>query len=130
MNTWQFEAAVEEELILRLAQEVAFELPSAYLDFLRRGNGGEGEISSDPGYLILWKASEVNQFNDEYEVPKYAPGFWAFGSNGGGELFAFDFRGGAPSVCLLPMIGLEPNAAMPLAPSFEAFVSQSFSSVR
>jgi len=78
----------------------------------------------DPGYLILWKAEEVNQSNRDYEVSRWAPEFWGFGSNGGGELMAFDFRRrDAPKICMIPMIGMEPEAAIEVAPNFESFTA-------
>ncbi|UVH59303.1 hypothetical protein NWF24_07790 [Variovorax paradoxus] len=51
------------------------------------------------------------------EVDARAPGFIAFAGDGGGEVFAFDNAG---AIFLLPMIGMgmEPEAAMPVAADF------------
>lgn len=124
MNINQSELPASEAALRLLVDESAFALPSAYVQFLRRSNGYEGEIDMEPGYLILWKAEEIHQLNRDYEVLKWAPGFCGFGSNGGGELIVFDFRfNSEPRVCMIPMIGMEPNDAIELAPNFEFFVA-------
>ncbi|MFN0077187.1 MAG: SMI1/KNR4 family protein [Prosthecobacter sp.] len=123
-NTIQSELPASEAALRMLVDGSAFELPTAYIELLRRSNGCEGDLNIDPGYLVLWKVEEVHEFNRDYEVPKWAPGFMGFGSNGGGELIAFDFRSsGDPRVSMIPMIGMEPDAAIELAPNFETFVT-------
>ena len=74
-----------------------------------------------PGYFILWPPDEVEQSNHEYEVSTYAPGFLAFGSNGGGELLAFDAIG---AVYLLAAIGMSSEDAIKISYSWPEFVSQ------
>lgn len=75
------------------------------MTFLRRHNGGEGFIGSN--YLILWKAEEILPFNRDYEVERMAPDLLAFGSNGGGEAFAFDKREQSwPIVMVFPRDGV------------------------
>jgi len=72
-----------------------------------------------PCYCQLWPAEEVLTSHAEYEVSQYAPGFLAFGSSGGGELFAFDVReSGSFPVVSLPCNGLSPADALPVAASF------------
>ena len=76
-------------------------LPKRYCIFLKNKNGGEGFIGTQ--YLILWKAEEIVQFNKDYEVDKYAPGLLLFGSDGGGEGFAFDLREKKMTVVMVPV---------------------------
>jgi hypothetical protein len=45
----------------------------------------EGELSVDPEWYRLWRPEEIEEFNRDYELSEYAPGFLAFGSNGGGS---------------------------------------------
>lgn len=47
----------------------------------------EGHLGSEsePSYCELSPETELQRYNDEYEVPIYAPGYFAFASNGGGE---------------------------------------------
>jgi hypothetical protein len=53
-----------------------------------------------------------------YEVAKYAPGFFGFASNGGGEMYAFSPTG---AIVYLPFIGMEPKYARHLANSWQEF---------
>lgn len=97
-------------------------VPQAYVDFLSRANGGEGFIGDE--YVVLWKASEVRTFNDDYQVPTYAPGYLLIGTNGGGEGFGFDTRSSDPRpVLMLPLIGMEPQHAKPIAADFDRFIA-------
>lgn len=100
-------------------------LPRAYLDYFAQDRPTEAFLSCDfPGYMALWPTDKVTQYNAEYGVPEYAPGFLCFGTNGGGELLAFDQSG---AVVCLPAIGMEPRYATPVADSwaeFERFIEK------
>ena len=96
-------------------------LPSQYRLFMSDRDGGEGFVGGQ--YLILWRASELLEFNREYEVEKYAPGLLLFGSNGGGEAFAFDTREVSVRIVMVPFIGMSLKDAAPVADSFENFLS-------
>lgn len=91
-------------------------LPDDFLSFLSESNGGEGFVGDE--YLILWKAEELTSFNKEYEVEKYAPGIFLFGSNGGGEGFGFDTRSQPYKVVEIPFIGMDLQYATIVADSF------------
>jgi hypothetical protein len=67
----------------------------------------------------------VLRHNREYGVDEYLEGFFGFGSNGAGELLAFDLRGpGPPPVVMVPFIGMAPTEAVLVGTSFEAFRDQ------
>jgi cell wall assembly regulator SMI1 len=91
-------------------------LPDDYKEFLRRHDGGEGFIGSH--YLILWKSAQLKPFNDGYEFQKYAPALVAFGSDGGGDAFAFDTRTNPYPIVLVPFIGMSHEDAYSVASSF------------
>ena len=74
----------------------------------------EGELSIHPLWYRIWKPEDREQYNRDYELAKYLPGFTAFGSNGGGELFVADESG---SVYSVPAIGMEPQFADKIAAS-------------
>lgn len=95
--------------------------PTQYRHFMTHHDGGEGFIGGQ--YLILWRASELVEFNREYEAEKYAPGLLLFGSNGGGEAFAFDTRDNSMRIVMVPFIGMSLKDATPVAESFENFLS-------
>lgn len=95
-------------------------LPSAYLAMLEESNGGEGDLGVDPGWITLWPAEDVLSNNASYCVAEALPGFLGFASNGGGELLAFDLRGGEPyPIVMIPFIPMEAAEAVQIASSFE-----------
>lgn len=106
------------------------DLPDDYCSFLEEANGGEGFIGVE--YLILWKAEELERFNEEYEVATYAPGLFLFGSNGGGEGFGFDTRSVPYKIVQVPFIGMNLQYATHVADSFPdllAKMSRSYGSL-
>lgn len=71
-----------------------------------------------PSYMQLWPLDKVTEYNDAFEIAEYAPGFFGFGSNGGGELLVFDTEG---AVYCLPAVGMEPKYATRVANSWADF---------
>src|ERR1044072_7362040 len=74
--------------IRHFESESGLRLPDDYARFLQQTNGGEGFLGN--AYVILWRVEELIEMNKAYEVTEYAPGLFLFGSDGGGEAFAFD----------------------------------------
>ena len=109
-----------ESTIADAEAKLRWALPNDYKELLRNANGGEGFIGEN--YLILWAAEELAQFNKEYQVQDYAPGLILFGSDGGGEGFAFDTRSSPAPIVQVPFIGMELNYARPVAASFDQFL--------
>ncbi|MDH5395564.1 MAG: hypothetical protein OEW97_04770 [Gammaproteobacteria bacterium] len=80
-----------------------------------RGEGYlEGGLSVDPLWYIIWEPENIDEYNTDYELSKYAPGFTAFGSNGGNELLVVNEVG---AVFTIPAIGMEPQYAEKIANS-------------
>ncbi len=46
----------------------------------------EGELSTEPLWYQIWEPENLCSLNEEYQVAALAPGFIAFGSNGGNDL--------------------------------------------
>jgi hypothetical protein len=111
----QFEA----EFHLRLAED--------YVQFLEWVNGGEGFIGKNV-YIILWRVEELLEMNTAYHVAEYAPGLFLFGSDGGGEAFAFDTRSDANQIVSVPFVGMELSLARALAPNFGQFLEKLYQS--
>lgn len=111
-----------EDVIEKAETQLAWTFPLDYRMFLGEMNGGEGFVGEN--YLILWSADELEQFNREYEVHEYAPGLVLFGSDGGGEGFAFDTRSVPAPVVQVPFIGMELQYANPLCRNFEEFIAK------
>jgi hypothetical protein len=122
---WERASPAEESCVASLSGAFGKPLPQDFLTFLKLSNGGEGELGVWPGWFIIWAAETVPERNKAYEVADRYPGFVAFGSNGGGEMLAFDLRcAGTCPIVALPFIGLDVEEAMPVAPDFSAFVKQ------
>ena len=74
----------------------------------------EGELSVDPLWYIIWEPEDIEEYNKDYELAEYLPGYTAFGSNGGNELLVVDSSG---TVYTVPAIGMEPQYANKIAES-------------
>lgn len=98
---------------------MSIELPIDYWDYLESDEAvSEGFAEGLPGYFVLWHPDEVEKNNAELNVATLAPGFVGFGSNGGGEMLAFDAK---DAVYCLPMIGMESRYAQKVADSWSEF---------
>ena len=114
----------EEGEMQKLIERCGFELPESYLNWLGQSNGGEGDLSVAPGWYQLWPVEEVLELNQSYEVQENLPGFFGFGSNGGGELFAFDVRSPKQfKVFMIPFIVMNEKDAVEIASDFASFVA-------
>jgi hypothetical protein len=98
-------------------------IPADYVEYIKSTGPLEGLTQEDaePGYVVLWSFEEIEKNNSEVEIEFYAPGYVAFGGNGGGELLVFD---GAGAVFMLPMIGMEPDAAIRIAENFQELLGR------
>jgi len=95
--------------------------PQDFIAYLRSEAPKFGDLPSFPVYFQLWDEADLEQFNTEYQVPKWAPGFFGFGSDGGGEMFAFDEKG---RIFALPFVGMDPKEATFVCESWAEFVSR------
>jgi hypothetical protein len=111
---------LSRQAIEQFEAEANIRLPCDYAQFLQRMNGGEGLVGE--AYLSLWRVEELLQGNKDYGVDEYAPGFFIFGSDGGGESFGFDLRSGAKEVVCIPFIGSGWKDGVRIAPTFTKFL--------
>lgn len=118
----QLDLPADESVVEGLSFEWGAVLPADYLSFLRQHNGGEGFIGDN--YIVFWRAEELADFNREYEVEKYAPGIFLFGSDGGGEGYGFDTEAAAMPIVRVPFIGMERRYATPVAKNFPDLFAQ------
>ena len=98
-------------------------IPHDYIEYIKSIGAFECLTREDaePGYVVLWPFEEIAKNNSDVEIEMYAPGFVAFGGNGGGELLVFDSAG---TVFMLPMVGMSPNCAIPIAANFQELVNR------
>src|SRR3989344_6210233 len=113
-------------VIRQFETESDFRLPNDYVQFLQQMNGGEGFIGNS--YVILWRVEELLEMNRAYQVAVYAPGLFLFGSDSGGEAFAFDTRSKAKPIVVIPFVGMDVSLARPADQNFEAFLKEQFRS--
>lgn len=122
-TNWHREPPAEPDAVQTLLLQSGVDLPESYIQFLKFSNGGEGELGVSPGWFALWPAEEVLELNKGFGVQKWLPNFFGFGSNGSGELLAFDTRKTRPwSIYAVPFDVLEEEAALVVADSFAVFV--------
>jgi len=82
-------------------------LPPTYIDYIETHNSWEGFLSGDEEYVILWDKEAIQQNYTGYEMNEYLnPRWFAFGSNGGGEMLCFDLDSQSDAVYMLPFIGM------------------------
>jgi hypothetical protein len=99
-------------------------LPSDYIAFLRRFNGGEGPLSFEPGWVQLWAADEVLDLNAGYGVCELWPDYLAIGTNGGGELMLFERLGTRfGPIVMIPYIPLDPDLRVGVCSSFAHLIN-------
>jgi hypothetical protein len=105
--------------IARCQAHLRFPLPADYVHLLQQMNGGEGFIGTQ--YLMLWRVEDLVQANKECRVEEVAPELFLFGSDGGGEAFAFDNRSAPPPIVAVPFVVCLKDAIV-LAPNFNSFL--------
>lgn len=109
-------------VIQRIESQANFRLPVDYVQFLREANGGEGFVGDS--YIILWRVDELLELNAAYQVAEYAPGLFLFGSDGGGEAFAFDKRIAEPPIVSVPFVGMDLQLIRRIASNFAEFLEK------
>ena len=120
---WSRKAPAPEEAIQALIRGTGLDFPEEYLTLLRYSNGGEGELAVDPLWFSIYPVEEVVELNRGYEIEVYLPGYFAFGSNKGGEALLFDTRKSKPwKVYYAPFIGMEEDQVLECAANFKEFV--------
>ena len=96
-------------------------LPDEFVRYCAGDGPKEGGLSVDPGWFQLWSSDEVEQMNRDYHVQEFVPGYIGFGSNGGGELLAFDSGG---RVFMIPFVAMSVSEVTPVADSWAEFVER------
>lgn len=109
----------EDTELVKVASEFP-PLPIEYMDFVAEFDGAEGWVGDE--YVSLWAVADLWRFNHGLRLDLDAPGLVLFGTNGGGEGFGFDTRGGGQRVVMVPMIGMAWDLAIPQAEDFSQWL--------
>jgi hypothetical protein len=93
-------------------------IPSELQEYHTSGASLSCEIEVQPWSCEFWPLTQVETFNQEYEVPRNAPGYLGFATSGGGEMYAFSPKG---AIVCLAFIGMSPQEELPVASSWHEF---------
>jgi hypothetical protein len=92
------------ETIESFEQRFQIVFPGDYKHFLSTSNGASGFVGES--YLLLWSLDDMEEINQLSNLEEYIPGLILFGSDGGGETYAFDTRQSRLSFVKFPSIGV------------------------
>jgi cell wall assembly regulator SMI1 len=70
--------------------ELSIEFPSDYRAMMRRVNGGEAWLGDS--YVQIWSVEDLVWTNSYFRANNFPPAFTFFGTDGGGEAYAWDSR--------------------------------------
>ncbi|HEY2580162.1 MAG TPA: SMI1/KNR4 family protein [Mucilaginibacter sp.] len=76
--------------ITNFLEGIDFELPKGFIEFFSLSNGALIRGKSENVYVILWPLTDMVKLNEEYKVDEFAPGFFIFGSDGGGTAYCIE----------------------------------------
>jgi hypothetical protein len=93
-------------------------IPSQLREYHASGKPLCCDIPVQPWTCEFWPIDGVLNYNEEYEVDTYAPGYFGFATSGGGEMFALS---PVSAVVCLAFIGMSPDEELAVAPSWSAF---------
>lgn len=68
-----------------------YKLPEDYIEFMKKHNGGEGNIGKD-SYGQFLQIEELQQYYDDYELSSRLPNCFAFGTDLGGNHWCYNFE--------------------------------------
>lgn len=112
----------DEAAIASIRQSTSVLLPDEYYAMLRISNGGEGPIDLPSFYFQIFDAELAEQINRDFLRHGLYAGLFVFGSNGGLESLAFDFRNCPPWPIVMfdPVAG--PESAVVIATNMADFI--------
>jgi hypothetical protein len=64
---------------------IDFILPPDFITFYAKSNGGD--FNTKNRYFVLWELENLFERNIEFEVNEYLHGFFAFGTDGGNQMY-------------------------------------------
>ena len=112
---------VTEQDLDAAAAALGIELPQDYRAVMRRVNGGECDFGES--WIVLLSLEAVVERNAAFRAAGFPP-FIFFGSDGGGEGYAWDQRPeGHSRYVVVPFIAPEDDEVIPCGDTFEEFLS-------
>lgn len=93
-------ASMEETL-----KRIGKNMPKDYIDFLKKTNGGVGEIRHS--YIELWSVEDIERNHADYAVEEFLPGIILIGSNGSGLAYGIDMRQDSAVYIKVPFMDMD-----------------------
>jgi len=116
VETWVSNPGATSSPIDQLAQKFGSRLPDQYIEWMRQSDGAR--IS----HYHLWPIDVV--LEDGYGAHEFGPHLVFFGTNGCGELFAFDERGLPGEVSMVHSVSNWKTDVVVIAVSFPHFLAR------
>jgi len=105
LTEFELNEPVAVNSIQDVEEQLQFNFPKEYSDFLMISNGGEGSVGQS--YLRLWKLEELIELNEAYGVQDFAPGLLIIGTDGSDTAYCFDTRSDDKPIVSVPFIGMD-----------------------
>ncbi|HKV32092.1 MAG TPA: SMI1/KNR4 family protein [Candidatus Dormibacteraeota bacterium] len=103
-------------------------LPGDYRAMMHQANGGEAEFGKS--WVRIWSVELLVETNAYFRANDFAPGLVFFGTDGGGEAYAWDLRPNRRATYIvIPFIVPEDAAIVPCGDTLEEFVATLFGGV-
>lgn len=96
-----------------------FKPPNDYVEFMSETNGSEGPIGAD-GYLAIYTTQELLDCNAH--MMELEPGILFFGTNRGGEGFAFELDRPSHGIIAVEFADLDRARARPMGKTLVEFL--------
>ena len=96
--------------------------PVDYVDLVCQFSGGEGFLANGR-FLRLYDVGELASINSAFDVERFAPGLLIIGSDGGGQSYAYDTRGGAMGIVAFDDADISLESARLLGTTLKEFIA-------
>lgn len=96
-------------------------LPEDYIEFMKKHNGGEGNIGNN-SYGCFFKLEELEELNNEYGAQEEWPGYIIIGSDMGDNLWAYNPE--KKIYCQIDSCNIDEDAYYTISNSLESFLKE------
>lgn len=93
-------------------------IPAELIAYHRAGKPLVCNISIQPWGCEFWPLNEVIEYNEDYQVAEFAPGYFGFATSGGGEMFSLSPSG---RIVCLAFVGMNPKEELLVAETWQHF---------
>lgn len=107
------------EIVKEIEETLKIKFPQDYVEYMVKNNGYTGMLNEQ--YYNIWKLEDIISMNNNYQVQEFFPNLIYFGSNGGGEAFAFD-KSNNMCIVSIPFIETEEDKII-IANNFNDFMN-------